>query len=146
MPTLRRILKYTPAVVMGLLVVTWMATAAISGCRVWVTNATCLLMFGMDDGSVWYSIESSSYDEQFYWETGWHYAPFNFPDGLLGIFRFSSDGETFMFASVPFLVLATALLPFASGSFIHFRFRLWHYLAYTALVAVELAYFLRWQE
>jgi len=28
----------------------------------------------------------------------------------------------------------------------NFRFRLWHYLAYTALIAVELAYYLRWQE
>jgi hypothetical protein len=27
-----------------------------------------------------------------------------------------------------------------------FRFRLWHCLAYTALLAVELAYYLPWQE
>jgi hypothetical protein len=32
------------------------------------------------------------------------------------------------------------------GSRFFSRFRLWHYLAYTALVAVELAYYLRWQE
>jgi len=44
---------------------------------------------------------------------------------------------------VPFLI--TILLPLAIGPFISFRFRLWHYLAYTALVAVQLAYYSRWQ-
>jgi len=36
------------------------------------------------------------------------------------------------------------LFPLAIGPFVSYR--LWHYLAYTALAAVELAYYLRWQE
>ena len=47
---------------------------------------------------------------------------------------------------LPFAVLTIALLPLAIVPFISFRFCIWHYLAYTALVAVELAYYLQWQE
>ena len=47
---------------------------------------------------------------------------------------------------VPFPLLITAMIPLAIGPFLCFRFRLWQYLAYMALVAVELAYYLRWQE
>ena len=42
-------------------------------------------------------------------------------------------------------ILISLLLPLAIGSFTGFRFRLWHYLAYTALVAVELAYYFQWR-
>ena len=44
------------------------------------------------------------------------------------------------------LLFVAVMLLLAIGPFLSFRFRLWHYLAYTALVAVELAYYLRWQE
>lgn len=47
---------------------------------------------------------------------------------------------------IPITCLLTVLYPFAIGPFLSFRFRLWHYLAFTALVAIELAYYLRWQE
>jgi hypothetical protein len=47
---------------------------------------------------------------------------------------------------LPQLCLITAVTPLAVGPFLSYRFRLWHYLAYTALVALELAYYLRWQE
>jgi hypothetical protein len=46
---------------------------------------------------------------------------------------------------VPVPVVATACLPLALGALLSFRFRLWHYLAFTALLAVEFAYYLRWQ-
>jgi len=45
---------------------------------------------------------------------------------------------------VPVPVVATVCLPVALGALLSFRFRLWHYLAYTALVAAELAFYLRW--
>lgn len=68
---------------------------------------------------------------------------------LLGEFNaFSPDGEPghrFGALILPIPALLTVLLPFAIGPFIAFRFRLWHYLVYTTLVAVELAYYLRWQ-
>jgi len=44
---------------------------------------------------------------------------------------------------MPLFRLLIAVLPVGFKPF--FRFRLWHYLAYTALVAVELAYYSRWQ-
>jgi hypothetical protein len=56
------------------------------------------------------------------------------------------DFERSLNLTVPIAWPITALLPFAIGPFISYRFRLWHYLAYTALVAVELAYYLRWQQ
>ena len=49
-------------------------------------------------------------------------------------------------ATVPIVLLITLVAPLAVGPFLSFRFRLWHYLAYTALVALELAYYLRWQD
>jgi hypothetical protein len=65
--------------------------------------------------------------------------------GRLGQFIFAkSDG--FFFAVVPIPMLITALLPLAIGPFTRFRFRLWHYLTFTALVSVQLVYYLRWQE
>lgn len=39
-------------------------------------------------------------------------------------------------------MILTAILPIALGSFHSFRFRLWHYFAYTTLVAAELAYYI----
>ena len=47
---------------------------------------------------------------------------------------------------IPVHSVIVALIPLALGSLSGFRFRLWHCLVYTALVAVELAYYLRWQE
>ena len=44
---------------------------------------------------------------------------------------------------VPIVFLITAMIPIVVGSLSRFRFRLWHYFAFTAIVAVELAYFLR---
>jgi hypothetical protein len=36
-------------------------------------------------------------------------------------------------------------IPLAIGPFLAFRFRLWHYLVYTTLAGLELAYYLRQQ-
>jgi hypothetical protein len=41
------------------------------------------------------------------------------------------------------LLLITALAPLIYGMFSGFRFRLWQFLAFIALVALELAFFLR---
>jgi hypothetical protein len=63
----------------------------------------------------------------------------------LGWFWFYASKKR-MDVFIPIPPLITMVLPFAIGPFISFRFRICHYLAYTALVAVELAYYLRWQE
>jgi hypothetical protein len=64
----------------------------------------------------------------------------------LGYLRFSARGSSLgsaWRANLPFLLLLTLLLPPAVGPFTHFRFPLWSYFAYTALLAAELAYYLR---
>jgi hypothetical protein len=45
--------------------------------------------------------------------------------------------------TVPIAMLITALIPLVYGLFSDFRFRLWQILGFTALVALELAFFLR---
>ena len=44
---------------------------------------------------------------------------------------------------VPIILLMTAMLPIVYGSFSKFRFRLWHFFAFTAVIAIEFAIFLR---
>jgi|GEM_PF-4680645 hypothetical protein len=44
---------------------------------------------------------------------------------------------------VPIILLMTAMLPIVYGSFSKFRFRLWQFFAFTAVVAIEFAFFLR---
>jgi hypothetical protein len=149
MPTLRRSLKYTPTVVMGLLVVVWVVS--------W---------------PIWFGVEINGYVKNgvntgIRWEDGYlvfAWAERKETDNLRGLRSISFQHRTrhptrpslraslppylisdgFLWVSIPIIALATALLPLAIGLFISFRFRLWQYVAYTALVAVELAYYLRW--
>ncbi len=44
---------------------------------------------------------------------------------------------------VPIILLMTAMIPIVYGSFSKFRFRLWHFFAFTAVMAIEFAFFLR---
>ncbi|MBC7857094.1 MAG: hypothetical protein IAF94_26995 [Pirellulaceae bacterium] len=44
---------------------------------------------------------------------------------------------------VPIILLITAMIPIVYGSFSKFRFRLWHFFAFTAVIAIEFAVFLR---
>jgi hypothetical protein len=141
MPTFRRILKFTPAVVMGLLVVVWVVSL-FRQIFLAVNFGQFNLNTAIDSGSLnvysdhvggghYFSIEDEA--GKHIW--GWPLGALHFrPDGLIGD------------VVVPISLISTALLPLAIGTFNAFRFRLWHYLAYTALVAAELAYYLRWQE
>jgi hypothetical protein len=74
------------------------------------------------------------------------------PDPDLGIGDLSSLSARLRFTSpapgnwsleVPILLLITALVPPVYGWFSSFRFRLWQLFAFTALAALELAFFLR---
>jgi hypothetical protein len=139
MATLRRILKYTPAAVLGLLVVGW----AIS-LRWQVFIAINFGRFNLNT-----SIDAGSWQVDSDYGGGGHY--FSVDEAgkhvwgwPLGALAYHPDGSIgFLLVPIPFM--STVLLPLAIGTFNSFRFRLWHYLAYTALVAVELAYYLRWQ-
>jgi hypothetical protein len=136
MPTLRCILKYTPAVVIGLLLATWMAS--------------CVAFIGVDLSDGW-TIDIAEGALACF-----HYPGHSVPDihGGMGVdpsihfgsVRHSSYTNGVFVLKLPIAWAVTTILPLAIGPFISFRFRLWHYLAYTALVALELAYYLRWQE
>jgi hypothetical protein len=151
MPILRRILKYTPAVVMGLLILTWVAS--------WFAYWSVQLRFAGRDLTVGSSLSMLFLRNE---ATGF---TDNFAPGVSVGFHPSSDWRVARLTGlgwgklqrmqlrdirswirVPIPIILSALLPLAIGPLISFRFRLWHYLAYTALVAVELAYYLRWQE
>jgi len=43
----------------------------------------------------------------------------------------------------PHVILMTAVLPLAIGAISSFRFRLWQYFVYMAIIAAELAFYLR---
>jgi len=141
MPTLRRILKYTPAVVLGLLVIVWMASCfgAVMFIFKWQSQR---LHLTCGAGNVTFGTVLGPYATPkliagLYWEFHWQ--------DMTGNLVVQTSPKS-LHIQVPQLFLITAVLPLAAGPFLSFRFRLWHYLAYTALVAVELAYYLRWQE
>lgn len=143
MPTLRRILKYTPAVVTGLLVVAWLASLVSQfGMIAPSPDGWGQIFFGCADGAVAFQSSGSVF------EAG-PFLHFASPEFYLGSFDAHWDGWIHPVPNcglkLPILAVVMALTPLAIGPFISFRFRLWHYLAYTALVAVELAYYLRWQ-
>ncbi len=145
MPTLRRILKYTPAVVLGLLVVAWLWTMFglcafqkdINGntATAWLSEGN--VGVGMRPGKP----RAEGLRIGFYPTPHWKIAR-----GSIGPATENPAHAWSLGGRVPIAFFVTALLPLAIGPFISFRFRLWHYLAYTALVALELAYYLRWQE
>jgi hypothetical protein len=141
MAILRRILKYTPAVVLGLLVVAWVVS--------------CFFFFGAGSLRVPFSLAGADSTVRIVCSNV-------FPSGLegvvverkqpiessarsiLGCLNYRSRWPEVISVQLPYPLLVTAVIPFAIGPYIRFRFRLWHYLAYTTLVAVELAYYLRW--
>jgi hypothetical protein len=158
MPVLRRILKYTPAVVLGLLVVAWVVSRfGMFGWSLRPTyNQDVIRFYGVAEGSLHVSHHNYGKFQQ---DTGWYWlggcgrsviAPFPGSETtyvrIPGPYHPEGRGAVGVIVRIPIPLLLTAILPLAIGPFVSFRFRLWHYLAYTALVAVELAYYLRWQE
>ena len=151
-PTLRRILKYTPALVMGLLVVAWVATIfgrlklEVSRKSDRLFPATCGV--AIEFGSVECFGRNALFQTGLGLDWTWNEPPLmKLNTGHLSTYKLYGRQLRYDAGlTVPIPLLVTALLPLALGPFISFRFRLWHYLAYTALVALELAYYLRWQE
>jgi hypothetical protein len=137
MPTLRRILKYTPAAVLGLLVVAWV----VSQYRVLMIplGPVGRHVVGIQEGSVTIEYLSNG-GVDFLFKPR---SPTSVASrlGWLGFIPIEND----WLVMIPISLLVTGSLPLAIGAFTGYRFRLWHYLAFTALIAVELAYYLRWQ-
>jgi hypothetical protein len=150
MPTLRRILKYTPAVVLGLLVVAWVVSWFGVGSIRWPL-AGYDFAFISGYGSIHLHSIPSGVSPSF--SPSCHFQGYKSSDikfaaifGSCGVRVQNFGGVDIVRLAFPYLGLLTGAMPIGAGPFISFRFRLWHYLAYTALVAVELAYYLRWQE
>jgi len=57
--------------------------------------------------------------------------------------RFKNNSPGHWRIEVPIVLLITALIPLVFGSLSRFRFRLWQFFVFTAILALELAYFLR---
>jgi len=132
MPTLRRILKYTPVVLLGLLALAWVVSIPFS-----MGIGIAGLSVGCDVGSLGVSYPSTLSGAGII-------RRLEVLSSWLGQFAFYQWGGE-RYASVPIPIVLSLLFPAVLGPFGSFRFRLWHYLAYTLLVAVELAYYLRWQ-
>ena len=57
--------------------------------------------------------------------------------------RFTNHGDGHLDVEVPIILLITAMIPVVLGTFSRFRFRLWQLFVFTAILALELAFFLR---
>jgi len=148
MPTLRHILKYTPAVVLGLLILAWvMSCFAMFGCCFDVLlrdrrgNQYQQLQIAFRSGSVYVGQLAGQRQLPLVFVEP-RIGPSSFEDAL-GRFALEDRPPLFRHVLAPIAILLAGLLPVAVGPILSFRFRLWHYLAYMALVAVELAYYLR---
>jgi hypothetical protein len=144
MPTLLRILKYTPAVVLGLLVAAGLVSfKAHVGCIIGQYG-----LVGVVRGSI--RLDSRFRVVRVPGDFGVPipivepHRLIRFSVGTLSLVR-DPLGEIVAWM-VPLPLIITAVLPLAIGPFLSYRFRLWHYFAFTALVSVELAYYWRWQE
>jgi hypothetical protein len=149
MATPRRILKYTPAVMVGLLLIVWVGSVG----REFGLDASLpvrgRVIIGSENGTCYVGYNHMAFTRVYYYSAE-HPLLTRTSQGfgrLKANLEFHSDGRLWRWwFDVPIAFLVSICLPLAIGPFISFRFRLWHYLAYTALVAVELAYYLRWQE
>jgi hypothetical protein len=79
-----------------------------------------------------------------YWGVTYDLYPPEIMDaGFMGTYWVDAKWPTYA-CIIPLAWLITLMVPFAVGSAISYRFRIWHYLAFTLLVAVELAYYVYW--
>jgi hypothetical protein len=124
--------KYVPAGLCGLLIVVWIASVPLS-----FGAGLPGVAWGSDLGSLalilgWgrfasISLRPASSISQESWM------------GKLGKFTFGNS----LFFYVPIPLVITLLLPLAIAPRYQFRFPLWSYFAWTALIAAELAFYLR---
>jgi hypothetical protein len=127
--------KYLPAVLSGLLVLAWVLSWQIhfgldwsSNEFVWIDNSDLAVAFVIsNDTRSWPDLTLSAQRHTNYlgWLAYWH----------------NDKADHCISLPIPFLL--TLFLPLTIAPFTRFRFPLWSYFAFTALVAVELTYYLR---
>lgn len=159
MTTLWRILKYTPAVVTGLLFVAWVTSVYYAIGFVSTNPATSDLGTAvMERGDIFVRLDNRLFSSvKFVIENPRLYekGPRR-QEEIFGTLLFVDNGDGGPWqhiqtnlgryaVRIPFLLLITAMLPLAIGPFISYRFRLWHYFAFIAILSLELAYYLQWQ-
>jgi hypothetical protein len=143
MPILRRILKYTPAVVLGLLALLWIVGQAGSlvlhlpfGGRQFVTFHAHHGRIGIVSKPTEYNLPATPQ------VTFARHKRFEYPERYDAMLAFAllPDRREFLVA-VPIILIVLVLLPLAVGVFIVFRFPLWSWFAWTAVIAVACVYY-----
>jgi hypothetical protein len=144
-------LKYVPAALCGLLVVAWMVSLFGHCWFVYVSpyghhrgDGTLDFYaveagFGLGTARAFYG--AGEYDKpglHFRFRFQWEWA------GTEWLGRLTQPSDfSFYGGLLPIPLLLTFVLPPSLAPFTRFRFPLWSYFAYTALLAAELAYYLR---
>lgn len=146
------ILKYVPAALCGLLVVAW-AVSWFAGWgfmanlpRYLIGSGFCEVTIGRSSISG-YALVGPGYGAFPDWISVTYGHPTNINDFLGNSFyltrnRVFRPGIAIEFG-FPTPLILTTLMPFSIAPFTRFRFPLWSYFAWTALIAAELAYYLR---
>lgn len=128
------ILKYVPAVLCGLLVVAWVVSWFVTVGVGWDHHPENFVGVRYGSIQIWRTtpvdwplpvstMQDRIRDNLGQWCWNWE------PDKII--------------CNIPVLFAVTSLLPAAVAPFTRFRFPLWSYFVYTAVLAVELAYYLR---
>jgi hypothetical protein len=145
------ILKYVRAVLCGLLVVAWVGSC---WCRFGIEvtlplgNRRANAFLICHCGAVFHSFNAACQGDcgnKFFVNA----SPPEFAPYYLGEFSYDllwEDDEYLRDLALLYIPIAwylSALMPIAVGCLTHFRFPLWSYFVWTALVAAELAYYLR---
>jgi hypothetical protein len=104
--------------------------------------------FSFRSGSLSISQHRNGMLQGLFWRTYPKYVPEKYggavdASSLSARLRFKNPGKGHWDVEVPIILLITAMIPVVAWSFCRFRFRLWQCFAFTAIVAIELAFFLR---
>lgn len=96
--------------------------------------------FGFANGTVGYSLYPilKIFPEDFGFQSKRIWRPLDVGQVLGG---FAYQRQPWFVASVPICCVLTVLLPLTIGAWCRFRFQLWMYFAWTALIAAQAAYF-----
>jgi hypothetical protein len=139
------ILKYLPAVLCGLLMVAWVVSLFIAPCLMWPwyshdDNGGLFFMIDRGTLAVMHDPEVRIPFNLTTYNNGSVLIKAELPFGSLGAIKLAWGIREYY---VPLSILVTLFAVPAWGCLNSFRFPLWSYFVWTALVAAELAYYLR---
>lgn len=137
-------LKYVPAMLCGLLVVAWVASVGHEASINWHRAARTYCV-GLSRGNLYFESVAGWYRKWFdVRQIPAESAGGNSIVGQLQLVTEKAYPEIDdWWCTSPILLSLTICLPFAIAFAAHFRFPLWSYFAWIALIAAELAYYMR---